>query len=140
MPEPESPSETARREAGDLLGRINQAWLEGRIDDLGPLFHPDLVMRYPGFAGRAEGREAMVAGFAAFHESARVRGFDPDEPQIDVVGETAVVSLGFVMVYEREGRSYRSTGRDLWVFAREDTRWLATWRTMLDLTDDPVES
>ncbi|HEX6747494.1 MAG TPA: nuclear transport factor 2 family protein [Longimicrobium sp.] len=125
------------RGAADLLRRINEAWLEGRPRDLAPLFDPGIVMRYPG--GRAEGRDAMVGGFVAFLESARVHTFEHDEPQVDVVGATAVASLGFTMVYEREGSRYRSTGRDLWVFSGDGGEWRAVWRTMLDLTDEPAD-
>ena len=42
------------------------------------------------------------------------------------------------MIYERSGERYRATGRDLWVFARQDGAWLAAWRTMLDLVEEPA--
>ena len=32
------------------------------------------------------------------------------------------------MTYERSGERSRATGRDLWVFARQDGEWLAAWR------------
>lgn len=138
MPGPVSTSRPAEEDAGDLLRRINRAWLEGRPRDLLGFFHPDIVMQYPGFAGRAQGREELVNGFVEFCENARVHAFEEQEHQIDVVGPTAVASYAFTMLYEREGERYRSTGRDLWVFAREGTEWLAIWRTMLDLTDEPA--
>ena len=37
---------------------INRTWLDRRPDDLAPFFHPDLTMVFPGFEGRAVGREA----------------------------------------------------------------------------------
>src|SRR5689334_14846938 len=100
MPDP-SPG-VARRDAEDLLRRINAAWLEGRPRDLAPLFHPHVVMRTPGSTGRVEGREAMVDGFVQFVEGAKLHAFEPGEPQVDVIGDTAVASLGFTMVYEIE--------------------------------------
>jgi len=39
------------------------------------------------------------------------------------------------MVYERDGRRYRSRGRDFWVLQEEDGQWLAIWRTMLDMDE-----
>jgi hypothetical protein len=42
------------------------------------------------------------------------------------------------MVYERSGGRYRSTGRDFWIFARQGDAWLAVWRTMLDLAEQPA--
>lgn len=139
MSEPVLTPEAARREASDLLRRINQAWLEGRPRDLLPLFHPDIVLLYPGFTGRAQGREELVGGFVDFCANAQVHAFEEHEQQIDVIGQTAVASFTFTMLYEREGRRYRSTGRDLWVFARDGSEWLAVWRTMLDVTDEPAQ-
>jgi uncharacterized protein (TIGR02246 family) len=126
-------------DATQLLRRINQAWLEGRPRDLAPLFHPDIVMILPGFAGRLQGREQMVSGFVDFCANAKVHAFEADEEQIDVIGQTAVASVAFTMVYERQGQRFRSTGRDVWVFTREGGDWLAVWRTMLDLTDQPAD-
>ncbi|PYQ46356.1 MAG: hypothetical protein DMF78_26525 [Acidobacteria bacterium] len=62
----------------------------------------------------------------------------PDIVKIDVAGETAVVSLRYEMLYERSGKRYRATGRDLWVFERDGPAWLAVWRTMLDLDENPA--
>jgi hypothetical protein len=71
-------------------------------------------------------------------ENARVHGFEESDRQVDVFGETAVASFAFVLVYERKAKKYRSTGRDLWVFSRGDGGWQAVFRTMLDLTEEPI--
>lgn len=139
MPKPVSTPEVAQRDASDLLRRINRAWLEGRPRDLLPLLHPEIVLAIPGSTSRVQGREALVEGIVDFCENARVHAFEEHEHQVDVVGQTAVASYSFTMVYEREGHRYRSTGRDLWVFTREGTEWLAIWRTMLDVTDEPAQ-
>jgi len=57
---------------------------------------------------------------------------------LDLRGSTAVASFAFEMIYQRGGTSYRSSGRDLWVFQQREGRWLAVWRTMLDLKDEPL--
>jgi hypothetical protein len=38
------------------------------------------------------------------------------------------------MVYERAAYREVSKGRDLWGFHRHDDRWMAVWRTMMELT------
>ena len=130
--------EAARAEIVAALDRINQAWRQRRTDDLAPLFHPDITMVFPGFAGRAEGRDANVAGFEDFCAHAAVHEYHEADHQVDVVGDTAVASYRYEMVYERDGRRSRASGRDLWVFTRQDGRWLAAWRTMLDLAEQPA--
>lgn len=39
------------------------------------------------------------------------------------------------MSYERSGKRYISTGRDLYVFRCLEHRWLAVWRTILDVDE-----
>ena len=127
--------EYRRQSATATLQRINQAWLDGRVDDLAPMVHPEIVMVFPGFAGRIQGREAFLAGFRDFCQSATIHDFREQDHQVDVAGDTAVVSFRFELVYERSGERLRSTGRDLWVFQQQGNAWLAVWRTMLDMED-----
>jgi hypothetical protein len=69
---------------------------------------------------------------------ARVDDYRESNHHVDVVGDTAVVSFDYQMVYARSGERYRATDRDLWVFARHGGEWLAVWRTMLNLQEQPA--
>jgi nuclear transport factor 2 (NTF2) superfamily protein len=117
------------------MARINKAWLDGQVDALAPLVHPEIIMVFPGFTGRIQGREAFLAGFRDFCHAARVHDFREHDEQVDVVEDTAVVSFRYEMVYERSGERFRSTGRDLWVFQQQGGVWKAVWRTMLDMDE-----
>jgi uncharacterized protein (TIGR02246 family) len=121
------------------LRQINQAWLTGNPDGIHDFIADEVVMMFPGFAGSVKGREAFVASFRDFGENARIESHSESDQQIDVVGNTAIVSFQFEMIYERGGSRYRSTGRDLWVFEDRANRWLAVWRTMLDLAEEPLQ-
>jgi ketosteroid isomerase-like protein len=131
-------SETAAAEILTLLDRISRTWLERRPGDLAPLFHPQLTMVFPGFSGRIQGREANIAGFEDFCTNAQVHEYREADHEIDVVGDTAIASFKYEMIYERDGQRSRATGRDLWIFARQDGQWFAVWRTMLDLAEQPA--
>ena len=131
-------NEAASERVEKLLDEINRLWLAGRVDELAPLLHPDITMVLPGFAGRVRGREQFLAGFRDFCGSCRVHEFHEHDRLSDIVGDTAVLSFRFEMVYERGGESYRATGRDLWVFRNQTEGWLAVWRTMLDMTETAV--
>jgi hypothetical protein len=125
----------------DVLGimrRINQAWLAGRVDDLVPFVHPEIVMVFPGFSGRVQGRESFLAGFSDFCQNARIHEFEEYDQQVDVAGETAVVSFKYEMVYERDATRWRAVGRDLWVFQKRDSDWIAVWRAMLEMEESPA--
>lgn len=122
----------------EVLGRINKAWLEGRPRDMVALIHPEINLVFPVFAGRTVGRDAFIAGFVDFCQNARIVSYDEHDHQVDVIADVAVASFGFEMIYEREGSAFRVRGRDLWMFARQAGEWLACWRTMLDLHEEPA--
>ncbi len=124
----------------EALGTINQAWLEGRPQDMAALIHPEITMVFPGFAGRAAGRDAFIAGFVDFCQNARVVSFHEHDHQVDLAADVAVASYGFEMIYERAGTAFQARGRDLWVFTRQAGEWLACWRTMLDLHEEPASA
>jgi hypothetical protein len=101
--------------ASAAMRQINDAWMNGRLDELGTLVHSDVVMVVPGFSARIPGREAFLAGFKDFCDNAKIHEFR-----------------------ERSGTRSRSTGRDLWVLERHGDAWLAVWRAMLDTEDTAV--
>jgi hypothetical protein len=117
---------------------INQAWLQSRVGDMEAAVHPDIVLVVPGFAGRARGRDGFLAGFRDFTQNATIHDFRELDQQIDVVGDTAVISFAYEMRFELSGAQYRVTGRDLWVFQRQGSAWVAVWRTMLDVNETPA--
>jgi hypothetical protein len=118
------------------MRQINQAWLEDRVQDLAQMVHSEIVMVSPDFAVRIQGRDAFLEGFRDFRQNATIREFSEQDHHVDVAGDTAVVTFRYEMVYERSGERYRSTGRDLWVFQKQDGAWIAVWRTMLDMAEN----
>lgn len=114
-----------------LIRRINNAWLNRRMDELRDCLHAAMVGVAPGFQARIEGREACLKSYDDFMGAAVVDEFRESEPTIDVCGDTAVATFGWEMAWTMNGRSHRESGHDLFVFAREDGRWWAVWRTML---------
>ena len=117
------------------IRRINRLWLGGQVEDLGPMVHPEVVMVFPGFTGRMQGRQEFLAGFQDFCENAKVQEFHDHDYQSDVAGNVAAATFQFEMIYERSGERYRSTGRDLWIFQSQGDNWIAVWRTMLEVKE-----
>ena len=130
--------ESKRDDPAVTMRRINQAWLNGRVDDLEPMIHPEIVMVLPGFAGGMQGRDHFLAGFRDFSDNARIHEFQEHDHQVDVVGEMGMVTFRYEMIYERSGGRYRATGRDMWIFQQQDRTWIGVWRTMFDLEEQPA--
>jgi Domain of unknown function (DUF4440) len=125
--------------ASTVIRTINRVWLDGKVEALAPMVDPEIVMVFPGFAGRTQGREQFLAGFHDFCENAIVHEFHDHDYQNDLIGDTAVVTFRYHMLYERSGERYRATGRDLWVLRVKDNEWIAVWRTMLEMQEQTAE-
>ncbi len=131
-------TESKHEAVGATMRQLNRLWLDAQVESLAPMVHPEVVMVLPNFTGRIQGREEFLAGFRDFCQNARIHEFRDHDYQIDVTGNTAVVTFRYEMVYERSGERYRSTGRDLWVFQNQDSAWIAVWRTMLEIEEKPA--
>ena len=127
--------ESKRGSARGAMRQINQAWLNGRVEDVAPMVHSEIVMVFPDFAGRIKGRKDFLAGFHDFYQNATIQEYREQDQQVDVTGDTAVITFRYEMIYQRSGERYRSTGRDLWVFQEAGT-WIAVWRAMLEMKED----
>jgi hypothetical protein len=119
----------------DLLSRINDAWIKQRGEAmtaaLNECFAEDVVMRGPGFAFLGKGRDLVVQSYHHFVSHAEVKTVSLDDPEIDVAGETATAQYKWAMTYVLGGQEYTEQGRDVFVLARHDKKWLAVWRAML---------
>jgi hypothetical protein len=114
-----------------ITQEINDCWVRGRTEDLEKHFHTDIVFVAPGFQQRLEGRAACVDSFRDFCASATVHDFRTSGPSVDVFGETAVATYSFEIEYGLGSESFSESGRDMWVFVRDQERWLAVWRTIV---------
>lgn len=136
---PSTGDEHDRRVVAETLRKMNDTWLGGRPRDLAEFLHERIVMPYPDFSGKVEGRDPLVASYVMFTENAPIIRYSEYDRQIDVVDDTAVTTAIFEMIYELEGVRRFSTGREMWVFARQGDGWRAVWRGMLEFQDREME-
>ncbi len=118
-----------------LLQRINDAWLQGPVEQipqkLEDCFHHQMVIRGPDFQELGRGKAACAKSYQDFLNQAKVHRCQLAEPHSDVAGDTAVAACAWEMTYELNGQTYTESGHDLFVFTRDQGRWLAVWRTLL---------
>jgi hypothetical protein len=123
--------ENPQEEIQDLISKINQAWLGGRIGELHEYFHNDMVIRGPDFTKLARGRGACVKSYEDFIQKSLVRNFKASEPKVDVWDNSAVATCSWEITYEMQGQAYQEFGRDLFVLTRSGGRWQVIWRAVL---------
>src|SRR5262249_1715673 len=103
-------------------------WREGRPEDVASLFHRDVVMDSADGLVPCRGREAMVRSFVEYTRAVDTLHFRETDHAVHVVGDTAVVSYGFEVIYDGEGKRHDETGRERLVFVLDGGRWSAIWR------------
>lgn len=119
----------------DLLERVNDAWLKGNPDDLprtlAECFHDKVVFRGPDFQELARGIQTCVASYQDFLRRAKILDCRLGEPVIDLAGDAAIASYDWDIRYQLEGEEHQDSGHDLFVFTRDEVRWLVRWRALL---------
>jgi len=117
-----------------LLQRINDAWLHGPADEIPEkiedCFHDEMVMRGPDFQELGRGKALCAKSYRDFLHQAKVQSCNLDEPRIDIAGDSAIAAYAWEMTYELNGQSYTESGHDLFVFTRQDGKWVAVWRAL----------
>ena len=115
-------------EISRLVGRISAAWREACFEELSGCFHDDVVFVAPGLQPVARGKQVCVQSYEEFAREAVVREFRASEPDLQVWGDTAVVTSGWEMKYSMKDQDYDESGREVFVLARQDGRWRVVWR------------
>lgn len=122
---------TDREQIQQLVKKINEAWVQGRPGELSSYFHKDMVIVGPDFQSLATGVEACVRSYQDFLSSAEVHEYKDSEPSIDLWASTAVAAYSWQIAYTMSGKSLLESGRDLFVFNRDDTSWKAVCRAVV---------
>jgi hypothetical protein len=113
------------QEIWHTLRALNIAWTKGNPDDLKRYFHPDMVAITATDRLRLTGRDACIQSWKDFAAAATIHHWAETDPLISVYGGAAVVTYYFDMSFDMNGRRIQSAGRDMFMFVREDGRWLA---------------
>ena len=68
----------------------------------------------------------------------RLRSYREDRRTVEGGANAALAEIAFDMSYTRAGSDWRSHGIELWALERRAEGWVAYWRTMQELTEEPV--
>lgn len=125
----------ARAAVAAAYSRLSAAWRNARYDELASILDEDVVMALPGFAGRVEGRDALVQSYRDFMQRATITHYEEGPPQIDVWGDTAMVTCRWQMRWLDAGDQNEAAGHEAFLFRRlpgspDPGEWRAVWRTM----------
>ena len=115
-------------EAQKLIEMERSAWEAIRSKQLAALenyFADDASVFVEGSAYRLSGKANLLRGLAAFTESSDLRSFQILEPQVQLLGDTALLSYYFTEAGTSGGKEFSSAGKITMVFVKQDGVWRA---------------
>ena len=113
-----------------IIKKINQSWLEGHPEKLNQFFHDNMMIVSPDFKIMGMGKAVCVKSYSDFITRAVIKDYQESDPEIHIWTNTATAFYEFEMAWEMDGKSFKESGRDFFVFAHENDKWLAVWRMM----------
>ncbi|MEK6750611.1 MAG: nuclear transport factor 2 family protein [Pseudomonadota bacterium] len=114
------------KEVWQVVRALNDAWTRHRGADLKRFFHPRMIAITATDARRLIGREACIASWLAFAESAEISAWAEHDPRVEVFGDTAIVTYNYTLEFSMQGQHYHVKGRDMLTLVREfDNWWIA---------------
>jgi hypothetical protein len=116
-------SDLRQQEIWSTIRALNDAWTQGRPNELTHYFHPQMVAITASDRQRRIGAAACIAGWKAFSEMAEIRDWHEIDPLIQVFGNAAVVSYYYEMSCAIAGQDINFSGRDMFFLIRENNRW-----------------
>lgn len=114
----------------NAIEKINSTWFDEKTELLKDYFHPDMVIFGPGMQRVGVGREACIQSYEDFTINAELENFTVHDYSIEIHGETALGGYSYDIKYSMDGKTYEESGYDLFVFVRENDRWMAIWRVV----------
>ncbi len=115
-----------------IVETINRTFKEGKgFDRLGPFFHDRVVMVLPGLDRRAEGKATCLRYYEDACSRMVFHRLDGSDEQIDIWGNTAVVTCRYDCAWDYQGKTFTDDGHEILVFVREGEDWQIAWRTLI---------
>jgi hypothetical protein len=128
------------REVWQVVSDMNRAWaVEGNSDVLKDYFHANMVAITSTDRERIEGKDACLAAWKVFVDKFEVQYFREKDPHVRIygAGTCAVATYYFELSCSAGGQTFKSSGRDMFVLAKEDGKW---WIVADQFSGYPAES
>ena len=114
--------------------KLNKEWLNNKTEELAYYFHKDMVIAGPDLHPLCNNRAECIKSYKDFVDQSVIHEYKESEPDVNVFAYTAIVSYKFDITYKMKGKTYKESGKDLFVLIKEEERWQAVWRTIIPIT------
>jgi len=113
-----------------IIRAINERWRQKDYEGIGEFLTDDVVVAPPQSDERILGRDAYVQSYRDYDQSVETLKYQSGDPNVDLVGNTAIAVCPFEVIYKLRGKKYHEKGKNMLVFSLSRGRWTIVWRTM----------
>jgi len=121
---------STKQEIWKLMEKINHIWLMEDPERLRSFIHKDIVVLTQDFKEQGRGIEAFINSYREFRKISKIKDFKVNNSRIDLFSNFAIVSYNFKIEYETNNEKNKNSGRDMFIFTKEDESWLPIWRML----------
>lgn len=110
-----------KEDVWQFIQNLNRLWTVGKsAQGLEDYFHENMVAITPSAKERIVGKEACVASWQNFAQSAKIHFWKELDPEVQLFnkGNSAVVTYYFDMSFDFSGQGVDMCGRDMFVVTR----------------------
>jgi len=119
---------TIKLEILSTLKDLNESWtIRSDVGELEKYFHDNIVVFEPGRRELRNGKKECIEGWKSFIEKFRINYWKESDHLVQIYneGRMAVVTYYWEISTEDNGKNFISKGRDMFVFVKENEKWLA---------------
>jgi ketosteroid isomerase-like protein len=119
--------DTAADEVIAAISAMNKIWTESWDEAaFRGYIHPNAVAIVPLAGKRLPGRDALVAGWRSFVETAKIHEWEETGHRVNLFcrGTVAVLTYYFTIRFTVAGQTVTMNGRDMFTLVKQGGRWL----------------
>jgi ketosteroid isomerase-like protein len=115
----------------DYIHAINNAWRQGKTNELYNYFSNDVVFASPKSERYLRGKELCIRSYQEFTKKAKIHQFTTTAFITDRFEDVAVITYKYSISYEMDQKEFHESGYEIMVFKKFGEDWLVIWRTQM---------
>jgi hypothetical protein len=116
-------TDPAKGEVWAFIRALNDAWTKEKGERLREYFHPRMVAITPVDRFRRKGAAKCIEGWQGFARATTIHSYCEEDPDIEMFGDTAVVTYYYDMDVTMGPNRLKLSGRDMLTVKKEGGRW-----------------
>lgn len=121
-----------RNQIEDFIDCFNSGWTQGKIEDLIPCLHEEVVFIAPDLETEITGKVACLQSIKDYVNNAKTEVFEVTNTEIHTWHQTAVISITYYIEYVMSNKTYKENGKEFWTLSRQNDSWQMVWRAMVE--------